>query len=115
MDKKINILKHNFETFSKYQKKLQKYELENNLYIDGNHLLIFLNELIDITEKIYNEILSEYIDGKLILHRNQKVYSQLIFKIITKIEDLVETKIVEDNPEIEFLRDLHCPILQIKS
>lgn len=66
---------------------LQKHELDLNLYVDAHHLYIFLNKIIGFTQQIREKIFSHQKFGscpKLLI--NEKVYSYLIFEVLSKLE-----------------------------
>ena len=66
---------------------LKRHEIDLNLYVDAHHLYIFLNKIIAFTQNFREKIFDHHKIGtcpKLII--NEKVYSSLIYEVLSKLE-----------------------------
>ena len=83
----IEIREHNQKYISEIQRRLKRHHLNVNYYIDGNHLKLFLDSMIQTSNRIHQEIFSAANLGECPeLPVNEAVYSELIRHAQTNLQ-----------------------------
>ncbi len=77
----------NFRLFEKAFKSLKVDDVETNIFIDGNHLKLAIDDLVFNAQKLHERMFTKYKLGKCpALQTNEHVYSEFIYTIIRKVE-----------------------------